>query len=58
LEGFPRLYRFFEIDAATSGKEERLTKQLKILENKYKDILNSARHIFAIAVTSINHLEH
>jgi len=49
-DDFPRLYRFFESDSVASGREKRLEKDLKVLQNKNQHILQSARQIFAIAV--------
>lgn len=39
IEDFPRLYRFFESDSVVSGREKRLEKDLKILQNKHSSIL-------------------
>jgi hypothetical protein len=50
MDDFPRLYRFFESDSVVSGREKRLEKDLKVLQNKHTNILQSARQIFAIAV--------
>lgn len=57
MDEFPRLYRFFETDSTVSGKEKRLEKSLKIIENKYTNLLNSARQIFSIAVHTVQELE-
>ncbi len=39
FEDFPRLYRFFESDSVTSGREKRLERDLKVLQNKHSGIL-------------------
>lgn len=39
-----------------SGREKRLEKDLKVLQNKHSGILQSARQIFAIAVNCLQHL--
>ena len=43
MDDFPRLYRFFESDSVTSGREKRLERDLRVLQNKHQGILQSAR---------------
>jgi hypothetical protein len=35
IDEFPRIYRFFESDSVASGREKRLEKDLKVLQNKH-----------------------
>jgi len=43
IDEFPRLYRFFESDSVANGREKRLDRDLKSLQNKHQSILQSAR---------------
>jgi hypothetical protein len=53
VDDFPRLYRFFESDSIANGREKRLDRDLKVLQNKNQNILQSARQIFSIAVNCL-----
>lgn len=39
IDDFPRLYRFFESDSVANGREKRMDRDLKKLNNKHQNIL-------------------
>ena len=53
LDTFPRLYRFFDTDKQTQGREHSLDKKFTLLGNKLEQLMIAARQIFAVAVDSV-----
>lgn len=43
LETFPRLYRFFETDSSSAGREKASEKRFTALENKFNHTMIAAR---------------